>query len=139
MFRFLFLYFLVPDDLVLQLLQNRMAQLDAVTKGWVIHGFPKTREQAESLTKAGYEPNRYTSLNTFAQSFIEVRIYSGHIAVCRIVKWMLFLNHASIIATVSSLDLKLTMKATTNSRTSQLTTLTIKKGAFLKRNMASFR
>lgn len=49
----------VPDDLVLQLLQNRLAQLDAVTKGWVIHGFPKTREQAESLTKAGYEPNRY--------------------------------------------------------------------------------
>jgi len=48
----------VPDDLVLQLLQNRLAQLDAVTKGWVIHGFPKTREQAEALTKAGYEPNR---------------------------------------------------------------------------------
>ena len=55
-----FLLFLtVPDDLVLQLLQNRLAQLDAVTRGWVIHGFPKTREQAESLTKAGYEPNRY--------------------------------------------------------------------------------
>ena len=48
----------VPDDLVLQLLQSRLAQLDAVTKGWVIHGFPKTREQAETLTKAGYEPNR---------------------------------------------------------------------------------
>ena len=107
MFHFLFLYFLVPDDLVLQLLRNRLAQLDAVTKGWVIHGFPKTREQAESLTKAGYEPNRYTNLNTFAQSYN--RIYSGHIAVCRIVKWMLFLYYASIIATVSSLDLKLTM------------------------------
>ena len=107
MFHFLFLYSLVPDDLVLQLLRNRLAQLDAVTKGWVIHGFPKTREQAESLTKAGYEPNRYTSLNTFAQSYNG--IYSGHIAVCRIVKWMLFLYYASIIATVSSLDLKLTM------------------------------
>ena len=135
MFHFLFLYFLVPDDLVLQLLQNRLAQLDAVTKGWVIHGFPKTREQAESLTKAGYEPNRYTSLNTFAQSYN--RRYSGHIAVCRI-KWMLFLYHASIIATVSYLDLKLTMKAATNSIASQLTKLTIKNGAFLKRDMASF-
>ena len=49
----------VPDDLVLQLLRGRLAQLDAVTKGWVLHGFPKTREQAESLARAGYEPNRY--------------------------------------------------------------------------------
>jgi len=58
----------VPDGLVLQLLQSRLAQLDAVTKGWVIHGFPKTREQAETLTKAGYEPNRYKNkqlLNSF--------------------------------------------------------------------------
>ena len=55
---------LVPDDLVLQLLQNRLAQLDAVTKGWVIHGFPKTREQAESLTKVGYEPNRCGHLSS---------------------------------------------------------------------------
>lgn len=54
---------IVPDDLVLQLLQNRLAQIDAVSKGWVIHGFPKTREQAESLTRAGYEPNRYIYLN----------------------------------------------------------------------------
>lgn len=53
----------VPDDLVLQLLNNRLAQLDAVTNGWVIHGFPKTREQAESLAKAGYEPNRYKAFS----------------------------------------------------------------------------
>ena len=53
----------VPDDLVLQLLNNRLAQLDAVTNGWVIHGFPKTREQAESLAKAGYEPNRYKTFS----------------------------------------------------------------------------
>jgi len=49
---------LVPDDTVLQLLHERLSQLDAVTKGWVLHGFPKTREQGESLEKAGFEPNR---------------------------------------------------------------------------------
>ena len=48
---------------MLQLLNNRLAQLDAVTKGWVLHGFPKTREQAESLAKAGYEPNRYKAFS----------------------------------------------------------------------------
>ena len=57
-FGFFFNFLTVPDDLVLQLLKSRLAQLDAVTKGWVIHGFPKTREQAESLTRAGYEANR---------------------------------------------------------------------------------
>ena len=61
---------IVPDDLVLQLLQNRLAQLDAVTKGWVIHGFPKTREQAESLTKVGYEPNRCGHLSSHNVVFI---------------------------------------------------------------------
>ena len=61
LFFFCFVFFnflIVPDDLVLQLLKSRLAQLDAVTKGWVIHGFPKTREQAESLARAGYEANR---------------------------------------------------------------------------------
>ena len=57
-FVFFFNFLTVPDDLVLQLLKSRLAQLDAVTKGWVIHGFPKTREQAESLARAGYEANR---------------------------------------------------------------------------------
>jgi hypothetical protein len=52
-------YNTVPDDLVLQLLQKQLSKLDAVTKGWVLHGFPKTREQAEALTRAGFEPNRY--------------------------------------------------------------------------------
>ena len=58
LFCFFFNFLTVPDDLVLQLLKSRLAQLDAVTKGWVIHGFPKTREQAESLARAGYEANR---------------------------------------------------------------------------------
>lgn len=62
---------MIPDDLVLQLLQNRLAQLDAVTRGWVIHGFPKTREQAESLTKAGYEPNRVIFMDVPTDTILE--------------------------------------------------------------------
>lgn len=62
---------MVPDDLVLQLLQSRLAQLDAVTKGWVIHGFPKTREQAETLTKAGYEPNRVIFMDAPTDTILE--------------------------------------------------------------------
>ncbi|XP_067016661.1 adenylate kinase 8-like [Acropora muricata] len=62
---------MIPDDLVLQLLNNRLAQLDAVTNGWVIHGFPKTREQAESLAKAGYEPNRVIYMDVPTDTIIE--------------------------------------------------------------------
>lgn len=62
---------MIPDDLVLQLLNNRLAQLDAVTNGWVIHGFPKTREQAESLAKAGYEPNRVIYMDVPTDTILE--------------------------------------------------------------------
>lgn len=64
-------HMLVPDDLVLQLLKSRLAQLDAVTKGWVIHGFPKTREQAESLARAGYEANRVIFMDVPTDTILE--------------------------------------------------------------------
>ncbi|XP_048586819.1 adenylate kinase 8-like [Nematostella vectensis] len=62
---------MVPDDLVLQLLHQRMSRLDAVTKGWVLHGFPKTREQAEALGKAGYEPNRVVFMDIPNDTILE--------------------------------------------------------------------
>ena len=49
---------LVPDSLVLPLLKERLGQLDCVSKGWIIHGFPKNREQAEALERSGHVPNR---------------------------------------------------------------------------------
>ncbi|PFX30351.1 adenylate kinase 8-like [Stylophora pistillata] len=64
-------HMLVPDDLVLQLLKYRLAQLDAVTKGWVIHGFPKTREQARALTRAGYEANRVIFMDVPTDTILE--------------------------------------------------------------------
>ena len=48
----------VPDDMVMQVLLGRLTQLDCASRGWVLHGFPLTRDQAELLTKAGHRPNR---------------------------------------------------------------------------------
>jgi len=48
----------VPDNIVMGILHARLGQLDCVSRGWVLHGFPKTREQAETLSKAGFVPNR---------------------------------------------------------------------------------
>ncbi|XP_072176313.1 adenylate kinase 8-like [Diadema setosum] len=49
---------LVPDNLMLKILDERLSQIDCSTRGWVLRGFPRTREQAENLTAAGHEPNR---------------------------------------------------------------------------------
>ena len=48
----------VPDSIVLNVLKERLSQLDCVSRGWVLHGYPRTREQAEQLTYQGFVPNR---------------------------------------------------------------------------------
>lgn len=48
----------VPDSLLIPLLKERLGQLDCVSRGWVLHGFPRTRAQAESLERSGFSPNR---------------------------------------------------------------------------------
>ena len=50
----------VPDDMVLKVIELRLNQLDCATKGWVLHGFPLNREQAELLSSVGLQPNRYS-------------------------------------------------------------------------------
>ena len=36
-----------PTNLVSKVVLDRLTQLDATSKGWVLHGYPLTREQAE--------------------------------------------------------------------------------------------
>lgn len=43
----------VPDALVVQLLAERLARTDCRTRGWVLHGFPRTLAQAEQLEMPG--------------------------------------------------------------------------------------
>ena len=37
----------VPNTLVNKAVVDRLTQLDASTQGWVLHGFPRSREQAD--------------------------------------------------------------------------------------------
>src|SRR3970282_383078 len=41
---------LVPDDLVIEMVRKRLAQRDA-KRGFILDGFPRTRDQAKSLDK----------------------------------------------------------------------------------------
>nr|XP_060635642.1 adenylate kinase 8-like [Anolis sagrei ordinatus] len=48
----------VGDSVALRVLGNRLAQPDCITRGWVMHGFPRDVDQADLLRRAGLEPNR---------------------------------------------------------------------------------
>ncbi|XP_065647184.1 adenylate kinase 8 isoform X3 [Hydra vulgaris] len=48
----------IPDELIVNVVQERLGYLDAVKKGWILHGFPTTRSQVDLLNKTGHEPNR---------------------------------------------------------------------------------
>lgn len=67
---------LVPDDLVIGLVEERITQPDAV-KGFMLDGFPRTRPQAEALDaalgKSGYELDAVIQIDV-ADEVIEKRI-----------------------------------------------------------------
>jgi len=69
-FNFLINY-LVPDELITKALTDRLGQMDAVKRGWVLHGFPKTRNQLDSLAELGYEPNRVVVLDIPSDTAVE--------------------------------------------------------------------
>ncbi len=35
----------------MQIIRDRLNQKDCITKGWIMIGFPRTRDQAESLAR----------------------------------------------------------------------------------------
>ncbi|KAI8779473.1 adenylate kinase 8-like [Biomphalaria glabrata] len=62
---------IIPDNIVLDILKDRLCGLDCVTRGWVLHEYPRSREQAEQLDKAGLRPNRVFFLDIPNDSVIE--------------------------------------------------------------------
>ena len=49
--------------MVMQMLSRRLCQLDCSTHGYVLHGFPLNRDQAELMMTNGHKPNRVFFLN----------------------------------------------------------------------------
>ena len=44
---------LVPDDLIIRMVQARLARSDCQAKGWLLDGFPRTAVQARRMADAG--------------------------------------------------------------------------------------
>jgi adenylate kinase len=54
---------LVPDEIITQIVLDRISQPDCLQKGWILDGFPRTRVQAEALKKLGIIPDLFIFLN----------------------------------------------------------------------------
>lgn len=57
--------------MILQVLKEKLGSLECTTKGWVLHGFPQNREQAEALDAAGFSPNKVFFMDIPNDSIME--------------------------------------------------------------------
>lgn len=54
---------LVPDDIIIQAVLDRISQPDCQERGWLLDGFPRTAAQANSLVKMGIVPDLFLFLD----------------------------------------------------------------------------
>ena len=62
---------LVPDELIIDIVKDRLAQPDCARKGWLLDGFPRTGVQAEAMKKAGITADHFILLNVPDQVLTE--------------------------------------------------------------------
>jgi len=54
---------LVPDDVIIGVVKDRLAEEDCQKKGWLLDGFPRTAAQAEALAESGINADCFLFLN----------------------------------------------------------------------------
>lgn len=62
---------LVPDQLVIDLIAEKLQSDDCKEKGWLLDGFPRTAAQAQALADTGAEVDCFISLNVPDDSLVE--------------------------------------------------------------------
>uniref|UniRef100_A0A8C6BQY5 Adenylate kinase 8 n=2 Tax=Monodon monoceros TaxID=40151 RepID=A0A8C6BQY5_MONMO len=60
-----------PSYIIMKVLRQLLDQQDCAERGWVLHGFPRDRDQACLMDSMGYKPNRVFFLNVPFDSIIE--------------------------------------------------------------------
>jgi len=62
---------LVPDEVIIGAVKDRLAEDDCVSKGWLLDGFPRTPAQADALAEAGVSADCFVFLNVPDEVLIE--------------------------------------------------------------------
>lgn len=62
---------LVPDELIINVIVDRLKQKDCIENGWLLDGFPRTRSQADALNEAGMVPDHFLLLDVNEDILVE--------------------------------------------------------------------
>ena len=62
---------LVPDELIIGVICDRLQQPDCVSNGWLLDGFPRTKAQADALSAAGMVPDCFVLLDVPEEILVE--------------------------------------------------------------------
>jgi len=62
---------LVPDEVIIGVVKERLAAPDCVERGWLLDGFPRTKAQAEALENLGVAPCAFVLLNVPDEMLVE--------------------------------------------------------------------
>lgn len=62
---------LVPDEVVVTMVKNRMAQADVQQNGWLLDGYPRSASQAEAIIKEGIHPDVFILINVPDELLVE--------------------------------------------------------------------
>lgn len=62
---------LVPDEVIINLILERLKEQDCVENGWLLDGFPRTHAQALALQEAGVVPDIFVYLDVKDEILVE--------------------------------------------------------------------
>eukprot|EP00977_Amphora_coffeiformis_P005373 scaffold1147_cov172-Amphora_coffeaeformis.AAC.2 len=62
---------LVPDEVIIGVVKDRLEESDCQEKGWLLDGFPRTQAQAQALEDAGIEADCFIFLNVPDEVLVE--------------------------------------------------------------------
>ena len=62
---------LVPDELIIGVICDRLKERDCEVNGWLLDGFPRTKSQADALSAAGMIPDCFVMLDVPEEVLVE--------------------------------------------------------------------
>lgn len=62
---------LVPNEVVVEMVKNKLAEPEAVNRGWLLDGYPRSGEQAEAIEAEGIRPDVFLLINVADEALVE--------------------------------------------------------------------